>query len=67
MSIKGFHLIFIFIAALFCAGFGVWALFFDKMSNGDTVKIFGGGSLVAAVALMIYGIYFVRKTKTIVV
>jgi hypothetical protein len=40
MSIKGFHLIFIAIASLFCAGFGVWALFLDEQSSGLGVKAF---------------------------
>jgi hypothetical protein len=67
MSIKGFHLIFITIAALFCAGFGVWALFLDEQSNGSGVKIFGGITLVASAVLIIYGLYFRRKSKDIIV
>ncbi|MGD1977783.1 MAG: hypothetical protein PVJ98_00170 [Akkermansiaceae bacterium] len=67
MSIKGFHLIFIFVAALFSAGVGVWALFLDDKSSGIGTKIFGGVTLAAAVALVIYGIYFRRKAKDIIV
>lgn len=67
MSIKGFHLIFISIAALFCAGCGVWALFFDEQSNGTGTKIFGGLTLAASVALVVYGIYFRRKSRDIIV
>lgn len=67
MSIKGFHLIFIAIAALFCAGVGVWALFIDEQSNGAGVKIFGGITLVASVVLVIYGFYFRKKAKDIIV
>lgn len=67
MSIKGFHLIFITIAALFSAGFGVWALFFDTQSSGMGVKIFGGFTILAAFGLVAYGIYFYRKAKDIIV
>ena len=67
MSIKGFHLIFIFVAALFSAGFGVWALFLDDQSSGLGTKVFGGVTLAAAVALVIYGFYFRRKSKDIIV
>ncbi|MDB4438196.1 hypothetical protein N9195_01255 [bacterium] len=67
MSIKGFHLIFIAIAALFCAGFGVWALFLDEQSMGSGVKVFGGITLVASVVLIVYGFYFRRKSKDIIV
>jgi succinate dehydrogenase hydrophobic anchor subunit len=67
MSIKGFHLIFIVIAALFCAGFGVWAIFLDEQSTGSGVKVFGGITLVASVVLIVYGFYFRRKSKDIIV
>jgi hypothetical protein len=67
MSIKGFHLIFIAIAALFCAGFGVWALFFDEQDSGMGTKIVGVITLIASVGLVFYGIYFRRKSKNIIV
>lgn len=67
MSIKGFHLIFITIAALFFAGFGVWALFFDQQDSGFTTKIAGVVTLIASVGLVFYGAYFRRKSKDIIV
>ena len=68
MSIKGFHLIFISIAALFCAGFGVWALFLDEQAvAGSGTKVFGGVTLLASVGLIRYGFYFRRKSKDITV
>jgi hypothetical protein len=67
MSIKGFHLIFIAIASLFCAGFGVWALFLDEQSSGSGVKFFGIVTLAASAGLIVYGFYFRRKSKDIIV
>ncbi|MBT4799785.1 MAG: hypothetical protein HN570_11050 [Verrucomicrobia bacterium] len=67
MSIKGFHLIFIAIASLFCAGFGVWALFLDEQSSGSGVKVFGIFTLAASAGLIVYGFYFRRKSKDIIV
>ncbi|MDB4537171.1 hypothetical protein N9230_00985 [Akkermansiaceae bacterium] len=68
MSIKGFHLIFIVIAALFCAGFGVWALFFESAeAAGEAIKAFGVVGFVAAATLLVYGVYFYRKSKSIIV
>ncbi|MCX8239916.1 MAG: hypothetical protein OSB05_13940 [Akkermansiaceae bacterium] len=64
MSIKGFHLIFITIAALFCAGFGVWALFLDEK---ESASLFGVLSLIASAVLVVYGFYFRRKSKDIIV
>lgn len=63
MSIKGFHLIFITIAAIFCGAFGVWALFINSIDDGVLVKFFGGVTLLAAPALAIYGVLFSRKSK----
>lgn len=67
MSIKGFHLIFITIASLFCAGLGIWALFIDEQSSGRGIKVFGGMTLTASVILIIYGFYFKRKSKDIII
>jgi hypothetical protein len=67
MSIKGFHLIFITIAALFCAGFGVWALFFDQQDSGIGTKVAGVVTLMASIGLIFYGIHFRRKSKNIIV
>jgi hypothetical protein len=67
MSIKGFHLIFITIAALFCGGLGFWALLLDDSSSGFGTKAFGTLTLVASLALVVYGLYFRRKAKDIIV
>ncbi len=65
MSLKGFHLFFITIAALFCAAFGIWALFFDETEAGILVKIFGGITLALSVGLVAYGVYFFRKIQNL--
>lgn len=67
MSIKGFHLVFIAIAALFSGGFGIWALFLEERSSGMGTKIFGIVTLFTAIALVVYGFYFRRKSKDIIV
>jgi len=67
MSIKGFHLIFITIAAIFCAGFGIWALFINDKESGTGITFAGIVTLIVSVALIFYGIYFRRKSKDIIV
>ncbi len=67
MSIKGFHLIFIFIASIFCGSFGVWALFINDQDEGTAMTVFGVVTLVFSLALIVYGIYFRRKSKDIIV
>jgi len=67
MSIKGFHLIFISIAAIFFAALGVWALFIDEKETALTSSILGGVGFFFSVALICYGIYFRKKSKDIIV
>jgi hypothetical protein len=66
MSLRGFHLLFITIAALFCAGLGGWALFLEE-SEGLGFKLFGGATLAVAIALVFYAISFRKKAKNIIV
>jgi hypothetical protein len=66
MSLKAFHLIFITAACALCFGCGVWGLktyFFDEGKLMDL--LFGLGSFVAGVALIIYERYFLKKLKHI--
>ncbi|MDA7535757.1 hypothetical protein N9F48_03025 [Akkermansiaceae bacterium] len=65
MSLKGFHLIFIIVAALFCAAFGSWAIFIEDGASGKEVTIIGYITLTASVALAAYAVYFCRKAKSI--
>ena len=65
MSLRGFHLIFISIAALFCAGFGVWALVIEERA-GLGLQLAGGFTSAVAVALVFYAFSFSRKAKHLV-
>ncbi|MEP6672609.1 MAG: hypothetical protein ABJF10_25825 [Chthoniobacter sp.] len=60
MSLKAFHILFIALATVLAAGCAWWAF-----ANGITG--FGAASAVAAVALFIYGIYFVKKSRRLIV
>ena len=65
MSLKAFHIIFITISTLLAFGFGAWELqsyfaFGEKQS-----LILGVCSLVAGIALVIYGKAVFRKLKHI--
>jgi len=66
MSLKGFHILFIIIAFLCTAGFWGWAVL-DAEKAGELGATAAGnisGSL--ALALLVYGIWFVaKKNKTI--
>lgn len=61
MSLKAFHVIFITVAvmlALFCA----WWSF-----SNQAILPLGYGSLLAAVGLIVYGVWFLRKARNIIV
>ncbi len=65
MSLKGFHVFFIIVAALFCVLTAVWA-FLSSESTG-VIKGFGAFCGLAGLALTAYGVWFVKKkSKTII-
>jgi hypothetical protein len=61
MSLKGFHIFFIVLSILLAAGCGVWSF-----ANGVALA-FGIGSFVTAVGLAAYGVYFIRKSRKLIV
>jgi len=65
MSLKAFHIVFITVSTLLAVGFGVWSLR-AYQTGGRTLDLaFGFGSLVGAVALLVYGRYFLKKLKSV--
>ncbi|MHA3771104.1 hypothetical protein ACXR0O_06140 [Verrucomicrobiota bacterium sgz303538] len=60
MSLKGFHIFFIFLATLLSIGFATWSLM-----NQTAVPI-GICSAVLALGLIVYGVWFVKKSKNII-
>ena len=56
MSLKAVHIFFITVATLFCIGFGVLALRQD-------LTLLGVLGFVGAVALLVYGSWFLKKMK----
>jgi hypothetical protein len=63
MSLKAFHIAFIFLSAALSAGFAAWC-FRETASTGNLgIALTGVLSAACAVGLGAYGIRFVRKTK----
>lgn len=58
MSLKAFHLIFVTLLTLLSLGFACWAFASGKI-------ILGIGGIVAAILVVFYGIYFLKKLKKI--
>lgn len=61
MSLKAFHILFIFLAILLALGCAWWG-FANQVSPA-----FGGSAVGVALALVIYGISFIRKARKIIV
>jgi hypothetical protein len=63
MSLKGFHIVFITFSTLLALVLGVWCIRVN-LAEGAPVYLAGAiGSFVAAIALIIYGVWFYRKMK----
>ncbi len=60
MSLKAFHVAFIFLSAALASGFAAWCF---AQQPQVSYLVAGVVSAAAAVALAAYGIRFIRKTK----
>jgi hypothetical protein len=66
MSLKAFHVIFITAASALAFGFGVWELNDYRSEFGRTLDlVFGVGSLVVGIGLLVYERYFLKKLKNV--
>ncbi len=66
MSLKAFHIIFITASILLALGFGGWCLSNFLSSEGTRRDLAAAvASAVAAVALFVYGRYFLKKLKNV--
>ena len=65
MSLKAFHLIFIIAAIALAVGFGIW-LADNYFTDGGVMNLVGALlSFAAAVGLVFYERYFLKKTKNL--
>jgi flagellar biogenesis protein FliO len=65
MSLKAFHVFFVVISTLLALGFGVWSVSeYSRTGQGGTLAM-GVASFLAAVALVVYGFWFLRKLKNV--
>ena len=63
MSLKAFHFVFIVFSTLLALGLGVWCVWINLI-EGNSMYLGGAvASFVAAVALVVYGVWFYRKMK----
>ena len=65
MSLKAVHIAFITVATLFSAGFGGWALRQYLTVGGGVHLLLAIVGLAGAVALPVYGAWFLKKMKAV--
>jgi hypothetical protein len=65
MSLKGFHVFFVVVSVLFALGFGAWAIAEYARTGQGSVLALGILGFAAAVALVWYGLWFLRKLKNV--
>ncbi len=64
MSLKNFHIAFITVSVLFFGGLGAWCLLVDGLPQG--LRAMGWISLLCGVAMLVYGLRFLKKMKHLV-
>ncbi len=66
MSLKAFHLVFIVASILLALGFAAWLLADYFSPHGGIWDLVGGiAALIAAIGLICYERYFLKKTKDV--
>ena len=65
MSLKAFHLVFITASVLLAFVFAAWSLAAYSDGRRWVDLIFGAGSALTGVGLIVYGRYFLKKLKHI--
>ena len=63
MSLKAFHIIFIFFSTALALGVGTWCIYVDLVEGIQTYLTGAIASFACAVGLVIYGFWFYRKMK----
>lgn len=63
MSLKGFHIVFIVFSTLLALAIGAWCVWVNLVEGTPVFLLGAVGSFAAAVALVIYGVWFYRKMK----
>jgi phosphate/sulfate permease len=63
MSLKAFHIIFVIFSTALALGLGTWCVWIDLVEGMPIYRLGAISSFIAAVALLVYGVWFYRKMK----
>jgi len=65
MSLKAFHVFFVIVSTLLAVFCGAWGVMTSQRTGSSGYFAFGIGSFVVAAALVVYGVWFLRKLKDV--
>lgn len=65
MSLKAFHIVFVIASVVLGLGFGIWAIVQFAHAGSAAMMALGIASLVFAVGMVVYGVWFLRKLKNV--
>ncbi len=63
MSLKAFHIVFIIFSTLLALGVAVWCVWVNLVEGAPIYLVGALASFGAAIALIVYGVWFYRKMK----
>lgn len=63
MSLKHFHIAFVTVTVVFFGGLAAWGLLVDGLPQ--MMRVLGWVSLVCAAGMLVYGISFYKKMKSL--
>ena len=66
MSLRGFHIVFVTLSTLLCIFLAVWSFALAPVDAGGTGLIIGIIGVAGTIGLPIYGVYFYRKVKDLI-
>lgn len=65
MSLKGFHIVFVTLSTLLALAFAGWSFRLWSHGGGGLYLALSVAAAVAAVGLVVYGVWFLRKMKDV--
>ncbi len=66
MSLRGFHILFITLSVVLAIGSGIWTLRWHLAQSNTMHLTFAALSFIAAMALVVYGVWFVKESRKLI-
>ena len=67
MSLRGFHIVFITLTTILSVFLALWGFALAPADAGVAAPVLGAVGAVGAVGFPIYGVYFYRKAKNLII